>query len=128
MAGAAVLKICRHEPAVRIILLHQFSVHAGDRAAEKPCSIDQVTSMAQQIVGFPVSFRIPCRPLRLGALYDQRLHIRGLSISRSRVAIPGLECKPGSHLLVNEATRKRYTGIEAFHGTDPKDQVWSCLF
>src|SRR5271167_549760 len=115
MANATIRKICRNEPAVRIILLHQFGANSGDLAAQKPCSINQVTPMPQQIVGLPVSFWIALRPLRFGALDDQWLYICGLHISRSRVAIPGFDRKSGSHLLVNEATRKRYTGIKSFH-------------
>src|SRR5580704_16930394 len=115
MADATIRKLCRHKPAVRIILLYQFSVHAGDLAAQKTRRIDQVTPVPQQIVGLPVSFWIAFRSLRFGALDDQWLDICSLHIPRSRVAIPRFKRQSRSHLLVNEATRKCYAGIESLH-------------
>src|SRR6266567_8422643 len=87
-----------------------------------------MTPMAEEIVGFPVSFGVAFRTLRVGALYEQRLQIGGLGISGSRIAIPGFDRKPASHLLINETTRKRYTGIEPLHRANPKDQIRSSLF
>jgi hypothetical protein len=40
MANAAVRKICCNEPAIRIILLHQFGVDAGNLTAQKPRSVN----------------------------------------------------------------------------------------
>ena len=122
MADATIRKLCRHKPAVRIILLYQFGVHAGDLAAQKPRRICQVTPVPQEIIGLPVSFWIAFRALRFGALdgttthhVAQHLATRGLQLTVLTNSPSISECLADAggitHILLGGQLRRKSGGI-----------------